>query len=125
MTSEAKPVLVLKTDPPPPRCSQNGQGCPSYAQLIYPMLKHRVIHVPTRYRLLVLHFQYTFVSMKENLELKSHCVKHIPYATGAACFSQFSKLAQYHDKKITTSNCCQFSKRVYPCVNVYVLIDNG
>ena len=58
----------------PPRCSQNGQGCPSYAQLIYPMLKHRIIHVPTRYRLLVLHFQYTFVFMKENLELKSHYV---------------------------------------------------
>ena len=30
--------------------------------------------VPTRYRLLLLHFQYTFVFMKENLELKSHYV---------------------------------------------------
>ena len=32
------------------------------------------IHVPIRYRLLVLHFQYTFVFMKENHELKSHYV---------------------------------------------------
>ena len=71
MTSEAKPVLEPKTDP---RRSQNGQGCPSYAQLICPMLKHRIIHVPTRYRLLVLHVQYTFVFMNENLELKSHYV---------------------------------------------------
>ena len=48
--------------------------CPSYAQLIYPMLKHRIIHVglPTRCRLLVLHFEYTLVCMKESLELKSH-----------------------------------------------------
>ena len=39
-----------------PRRSQNGQGCPSYAQSIYPVLKHRIIHVPTRYRpLVVLH----------------------------------------------------------------------
>ena len=60
--------------PPPPRRSQNGQGCPSYAQLIYPMLKRRIIHVPTRYRLLFLNFEYTFVFMKENLELKSHYV---------------------------------------------------
>ena len=72
MTSEAKPVLVPKTDPPPR--SQNGEGYPSYAQLIYPMLKHMIIHVPTRYRPLVLHFQYTFVFMKENLELKSYYV---------------------------------------------------
>ena len=73
MTSDVKPVLVPKTDPPtfPKR---TGQGCPSYAQLIYPMLKHRKIHVPTRHRLLVLHFQYTFVFMKENIELKSHYV---------------------------------------------------
>ena len=47
MTFEVKPVLVPKTDP---RRSQNGQGCPSYAQSIYPVLKHRIIHVPTRYR---------------------------------------------------------------------------
>ena len=71
MTCEVKPVLVPKTDPP---ISQNGQECPSCAQLIYPMLKHRRMHVPTQYRLLVLHFQYTFVFMKENLELKSHYV---------------------------------------------------
>ena len=71
MTSEAKPVLVPKTDP---RRSQNGLGCPSYAQLICPMLKHRIIHVPTRYRLLLLHFQYTVVFMNDNLELKSHYV---------------------------------------------------
>ena len=71
MTSDVKPMLVPKTDP---RRSQNGQGCPSYEQLIYPMLKHRIIHVPTRHRLLVLNFQYTFVFMKENLELKSHYV---------------------------------------------------
>ena len=58
--------------PPPPRRSQNGQGCPSYAQLICPMLKHRIIHMHTRYRLIVLHFQYTVVFMNENLELKSH-----------------------------------------------------
>ena len=64
-------------DGPPPPCSQNGHGCPSYAQLIYPMLNHRIIHVPTRYRLLVLHFQYTFVFMKENLELKSHYVLNL------------------------------------------------
>ena len=72
------------------RRSQNGQGCPSYAQLIYPMLKHRTIHMPTRYRLLVLHFQYTFVFMKENLELKSH------YVLSLICMlkGQFSKLAQ-------------------------------
>ena len=71
MTSEVKPVLVPKTDAPtfPKRT-----GVPSYAQLIYPMLKHRIIHVPTRHRLLVLYFQYTFVFMKENLELKSHYV---------------------------------------------------
>ena len=67
MTSDVKPVLVPKTDPPPP-------DGPSYAQLIYPMLKHRILHLPTRYRLLVLHFQYTFVFMKENLELKSQYV---------------------------------------------------
>ena len=71
MTSDVKPELVPKTDT---RRSQNGQGCPSYAQLIYPMFKHRIIHVPTRHRLLVLHFHYTFVFMKENLELKSHYV---------------------------------------------------
>ena len=34
--------------------------------------KHRIIHVPTRYRLLVLHLQYTVVLIKEKLELKSH-----------------------------------------------------
>ena len=78
-------MLVPKTDP---RRSQNGQGCPSYAQLIYPMLKHRLIYVSTRYRIILLHFQYTFVFIKQNIELKSQ------YATGAACFSQFSKLAQ-------------------------------
>ena len=58
-------------------CAQDGPpDVPktSYAQLIYPMLKHRIIHVPTRCTLLVLHFQYTFVFMKENLELKSHYV---------------------------------------------------
>ena len=44
------------------------------AQLIYPMLRHRRIHVSTRYRLLLLHFQNTFVFMKENPELKSHHV---------------------------------------------------
>ena len=38
-----------------PRRSQNGQGCPYYAQVIYHILKHRIIHVPTRYRLIVLH----------------------------------------------------------------------
>ena len=38
------------------------------------MEEHRRMHVPTRYRLLVLHVQYTFVFMKENLELKSHYV---------------------------------------------------
>ena len=70
MTCELKPVLVSKTD----MGFQNGHGCPSYAQLIYPMLKHRIIHVPTRYRLLFLHFQYTFVFMKGNIELKSHYV---------------------------------------------------
>ena len=66
MTSEAKPVIVPKTDP-----------CPSFAQLIYPMLTHKRIHVPARYRLLLLYFQYTFVFMKENLELKSHYVLNL------------------------------------------------
>ena len=65
MTSEAKPVLVPKTR------SQNGHGCPSYAYLIYPMLRHRVIHVPTRNMLLLLHVQYI---VAENLELKPHYV---------------------------------------------------
>ena len=75
MTSDVKPVRVPKTDPPPPpRRSKNGKGCPSYAQLTDPMLKHRINNVPTRHRLLVLHFQNTFVFMKENLELKSHYV---------------------------------------------------
>ena len=37
-------------------------------------ISHRITHVPTRYRLLVLHFQYTFVFMKEHIELKSHYV---------------------------------------------------
>ena len=46
---------------------------PSYAQLIHPMLTHNMItYVPTRYRLPLLHSQYMFVFMKENLELKSH-----------------------------------------------------
>ena len=45
-----------------------------------------------------------FVFMKENLELKSHyilyiCLKLNPYATGAACFSQFSQLDQKHSEK--------------------------
>ena len=71
MTSEVKPVFVPKTDP---RRSQKGKGCPSYAQLIYPMLKHRIILVPTRYRFLVLHFENTFLFMKESIELKSHYV---------------------------------------------------
>ena len=71
LASEVKPVLVPKTDPP---TFLKRTGCPSCAQMIYPMLKHRIIHVPTRYRLLVLHFEYTFVFMKENLELKSHYV---------------------------------------------------
>ena len=94
MTSEAKPVLVPKTDTPPPTF-QKRTGVPYYAQLIYPMLKHMIIHVSTRYRLLVLHFQYTFVFMKDNLELKiTLCVTPNQYATGAACFNQFSKLAQ-------------------------------
>ena len=83
-------------------CAQDGppnvpktDRCPSYAQLICPMLKHRIILVPTRYRLLLLHVQYTVVFMNENLELKITLrVKLNPYATGAACFSQFSKLAQ-------------------------------
>ena len=64
MASESKPVLVPKTNP---RRSENGQGCPYYAQLIYAMLKHRIIHVPTRYRLLLLHFEYTFVIMNYSL----------------------------------------------------------
>ena len=51
-----------------------GHACPSYAHLIYPMFRYRIIHVPTRNRLLLLHFQYIFVLMKENLELKSHYV---------------------------------------------------
>ena len=76
MTSEAKPVLVPKTDPLPfpkrTRVSENGHGCPSCAHLIYPMLRHRIIQVPTRDRLLLLHFQYILVFMKENLQLKSH-----------------------------------------------------
>ena len=63
MPSEVKPVLVSKTVP-----------CSYFAQLIYPMLTHRRIHVPARYRLLLLYFQYTFVFMKENLELKSQNV---------------------------------------------------
>ena len=67
MTSEAKPVLV-------PCRSQNGHECPSYAHLIYPMLWHRIIHLPTRNRLLLLHFQYILVFMKVNFELKSHYV---------------------------------------------------
>ena len=43
---------------------------------LYPMLRHRVTQVPTRNRLLllVLHFQYILVFMKENIELKSHYV---------------------------------------------------
>ena len=48
-----------------------------YSHLIYPMLRHRIIgglHVPTRNRRLLLHFQYILVFMKENLELKSHHV---------------------------------------------------
>ena len=36
------------------------------------LILSNLIHVATRYRLLVLHFQYTFVLMKENIELKSH-----------------------------------------------------
>ena len=39
---------------------------------------HKMMHVPTRYRLLVLHYQYTFVFMKENFEVKSHYVKPNP-----------------------------------------------
>ena len=66
-----------------------------------------------------------FVFMKENLELKSHYVLSLEYATGEARFSQFSKLAQYHGNTITTSNYCQFQKLVYPFVNFYVLIGNG
>ena len=54
--------------------SQNGHGCPFYAHYIYPMLRHRIIQVPTQNRLLLLHFQYILVFMKENLELKSHYV---------------------------------------------------
>ena len=88
MTSEAKPDG-------PPDVPKTDRGCPSYAQLIYPMLKHRIINVPTKYRLPVLHFQYTFVFMKENLELKSHYVlsliRMLQWQHG---FSQFSKLAQ-------------------------------
>ena len=76
MTSEAKPVLVPKTDRTPCR-SQNGHGCPSYAHWIYPVLRHRIIQVLTRNRLLLLHFQYILVFMKENLELKSHYVLRI------------------------------------------------
>ena len=38
------------------------------------MLRHRIIQVPTRNWLLLLHFQYILVFMKENLELKSHYV---------------------------------------------------
>ena len=57
-------MLVPKTDP-----------LPSYAHQIYPMLKrHRIIQVPTRNRLLLLHMRYILVFMKENLELKSHYV---------------------------------------------------
>ena len=52
-------------------CAQDGHGCPSCAHLIYPMLRHRIIQVPTRNRLLLLHFQYILVIMKENFELKS------------------------------------------------------
>ena len=58
----------------PPCRSQNGHGCPSYAHYIYPMVRHRIIQVPTRNRLLLLHFQYMLAFMKENLELKSHYV---------------------------------------------------
>ena len=38
------------------------------------MLMHRIIGVPTRYRLLLLHFQYIYVFMKENIGLKLHYV---------------------------------------------------
>ena len=41
------------------------------------MLRHRIIQVPTLNRLLLLHFQYILVFMKENLELKSHYVLSI------------------------------------------------
>ena len=41
------------------------------------MLRHRIIQVPNRNRLLLLHFQYILVSMSENLELKSHYVLSI------------------------------------------------
>ena len=60
MTSEAKPVHV-------PCRSQNGH-------LIYPMLRHMIIHVLTRNRLLLYYFQNILVLMKDNLELKSHYV---------------------------------------------------
>ena len=35
-------------DGPPGVHKTDKKGCSSYAQLIYPMLMHRIIHVPTR-----------------------------------------------------------------------------
>ena len=45
-----------------------------HAHYIYPMRRNRTIQVPTRNRLLLLHFQYILAFMNENLGLKSHYV---------------------------------------------------
>ena len=73
-------------------------------------LAHRIIHVPTQYRLLVLHFQYTFVFMKENLEPKSHYVLSlIRMLQGQHVLVSYQNEPSNMVKKITTSNYCQFS----------------
>ena len=66
-----------------------GHACPSYAHLIYPMFRYRIIHVPT-----VTFSIYFFTHERKSLAKITLCVNPDPYATGAACFSQFSKIAQ-------------------------------
>ena len=70
------PPAVPKTDMDvPPAVPKTDMG----VRLMHTrsMLRHRIIQVSTRNRLLLLHFQYILVSMKANLELKSHYVLSI------------------------------------------------